>query len=469
MDRLFPVILAGGRGARLWPLSRANLPKPFLPLLSERTLLQETAARVAKLGAAAPIVLCSIEHRHLAASQLKDIGAPPQVILTEPSSRGTAAAAITAALFVAQTDPQALVLLLPSDHEIGDVDAFLRSLDSAAEAAKADKIVLFGIKPTSPEMGYGYIHKGVALGVNAFTVGQFIEKPSADTARKFMNEGWLWNSGMFLFRAESFLEEAKHLAPEIYSAASTALAAAKYDREFVLIDAAAYARASTISLDHAIIEKTSRAAVVSASFHWSDVGSWPAVHAADSVERNGNAITGNAMAMDTQNTYLRSDGPLAAAIGVRDLTIVATKDAVLIAGPGSTSQIKALSDKLEAEGRAEALAHLRVERPWGSYETIDKGEGFQVKRIVVKPGAALSLQMHHKRAEHWVVVAGTARVTRNDEVFILKQGESTAIPLGTRHRLENPGDIDLYLIEVQMGSYLGEDDIVRFADVYGRA
>ncbi|HUJ02813.1 MAG TPA: mannose-1-phosphate guanylyltransferase/mannose-6-phosphate isomerase [Rhizomicrobium sp.] len=465
----YPAILSGGTGSRLWPLSRAALPKQLLALAGERTMIQETVLRAALPGAASPLLICNDEHRFLVAEQMREIGVKPSAIVLEPMGRNTAPAAAVAALKTAERQADGIVLLLPSDHVVTDAEGFARALAIAiAQAAKGD-IVTFGIRPSRPETGYGYIETGKEIAPGAFAVARFTEKPDAATAQAWLAGGrHLWNSGMFVFRADVLIGEMEEFAPEVLAGARAALAAAKGDLDFVRLDKDAFARAPEISIDYAVMERTKRAAVVPADFGWSDVGSWAALWELAPRDEADNALSGDVLMEDSQGCYVRAEKGVAAVVGVEDLVVVVTGDAVLVAKRDRAQDVKAVVEKLKARGGEMHLNHPKVFRPWGSFESVDRGARHQVKQIVVKPGERLSLQMHHHRAEHWVVVEGVARVTRDDETFLLNENESVFIPQGAKHRLENPGPAPLRLIEVQSGSYLGEDDIVRFEDSYGR-
>ena len=467
--RFHPAILSGGTGSRLWPLSRAALPKQLLALAGERTMIQETVRRVSIAGAAPALLICNDEHRFLVAEQMREIGVKPSAIVLEPAARNTAPAAAIAALKIAQKQEDGIVLLLPSDHVVTDEPAFARALDMAASLAAKGSIVTFGIKPTKPETGYGYIETGKEIARGAHAVARFAEKPDAKTARAWLEDGkHLWNSGMFVFRADVLIAEMEEHAPQVLEAAREALKKAKSDLDFLRLDGDAFAHAPEISIDYAVMERTRRAAVVPADFGWSDVGSWTALWELAERDAGGNALLGDVLTQDARGCYVRAEKGVAALIGVEDLVIVVTGDAVLVAKRDRAQDVKAIVERLKARGGAQHINHPKVFRPWGSFEAIDKGDRYQVKQIVVKPGERLSLQMHHHRAEHWVVVEGAARVTRGDDTFMLNENESVFIPKGARHRLENPGNKPLRLIEVQSGEYLGEDDIVRFEDSYGR-
>jgi len=466
-----PVILSGGSGTRLWPLSRKNLPKQFLALSGSSTLFQQTVERTRTLtDVGAPIVVCSEDHRFLVAEQLRALGIDGASILLEPVPRNTAPAIAMAAWQAQASNADAILLVLPADHLIGDTSSFAEAVGKAMPLAEQGWLVTFGIRPAAPETGFGYIKQAEAIGHGAFRVGRFVEKPDAATAGKYVRSGdYAWNSGMFLFKASRYLEELKQFAPTIHSASETAFKAAKADLDFVRIDKDAFAASPEKSIDYAVMENTARAAVLPVSCEWSDIGSWDALWATSIRDSDGNRLEGDVIAIDSHNCFVRgTDRRLVAALGLEDVVIVDTPDAMLVASRSHVQDVKQLVDKIKADGRQEHLFHRKVYRPWGSYDSIDVGDRFQVKRISVKPGAALSLQKHRHRAEHWVIVSGTAEVTRNEEVFLLGENESTFLPLGAVHRLRNPGEAPLELIEVQSGSYLGEDDIVRLEDVYGR-
>jgi len=467
---LVPVILSGGAGTRLWPLSRELYPKQLLRLVAERTMLQETVARTEGLpGLARPIVVCNENHRFMVAEQLRELGTAPQAIVLEPQGRNTAPAAAIAALLVsggADADP--VLLVLPADHVITDVPAFQAVVAVGRVAAESGSLVTFGVVPDRAETGYGYIRRGAGPGP-AFSVAKFVEKPDSATARGYVESGeYYWNSGMFMFRASAYLAELGRYAPAMLAACRAALAAAGRDLDFLRLPAQEFASCPSDSIDYAVMEKTDRAVVVPLAAGWSDVGSWAALADALPRDAEGNVTAGDVLTEDSSGCYLHSTSRLVAAVGLRDHVVVETKDAVLVAPRDRVQDVKELVAELKARGRYETSLHREVYRPWGSYDSIDSGDRFQVKRLIVNPGATLSLQLHHHRAEHWVVVTGTAKVTRGDEVFTLSENESTYIPIGARHRIENPGKIPLHIIEVQSGTYLGEDDIVRFEDRYGR-
>jgi mannose-1-phosphate guanylyltransferase/mannose-6-phosphate isomerase len=468
---IYPVILSGGAGTRLWPMSRALYPKQLLPLVSERSMLQETALRVTGPGFADPLVICNEEHRFIVAQQLRDIGITPTTIILEPAGRNTAPAAAVAAHILSALDPGAIMALLPSDHEVRDVKAFHSAINLAAQAAAAGRLVTFGIQPAAPETGYGYIRSGAAIAgqKGVWEVERFVEKPDRATAESYLAQGgYSWNSGIFALPVGLYLKELERLEPAMVASTRIALAEAKRDLDFLRLDAQAFARSPSKSIDYAVMEHTKLAALVPVDMGWNDVGSWSALWDVSAKDGEGNFIHGDVLAVDVTNSYLRGDGKLVAVVGLDGVVVVGTDDAILVAAKDKVQEVRQIVDALKAAGRSEHLTPSRVYRPWGFYQSIDAGDRFQVKHICVNPGAALSLQMHHHRAEHWVVVAGTARVTRGDETVLLHENQSTYIPLGVVHRLENPGKVPLSLIEVQSGTYLGEDDIVRFDDTYGR-
>ncbi|MEO7774115.1 MAG: mannose-1-phosphate guanylyltransferase/mannose-6-phosphate isomerase [Steroidobacteraceae bacterium] len=483
---LIPVILSGGAGTRLWPLSRELYPKQLLNLIGKQTMLQDTVTRLAGLDAADPLVVCNEAHRFLVAEQLRRIAIEPRSIMLEPVGRNTAPAIALAAFAAlgpvatqkqptrrrsdaAATPPgEAVLLVLPADHVITDPEKFRAAVRLALPAAQAGRLVAFGIVPRKPETGYGYIRRGAADGT-VHRIAQFVEKPTEARAQEFIATGeYLWNSGMFLFKASRYLEELAKFAPDIAQTVQAALTAATADLDFTRVDPKLFATCRSDSIDYAVMEKTTDAVVVSLDAGWSDVGSWSALHEASPADARGNVTHGDVRAEDSSGCYLYSGSRLVAAVGLKDHVVVETKDAVLIAPKDRVQDVKKLVAQLKADGRYEHSLHREVARPWGSYDSIDNGDRFQVKRLTVKPGAVLSLQLHHHRAEHWIVVSGTARITRGEEVFLLEENQSTYIPVGVKHRVENPGKIELHIIEVQSGGYLGEDDIVRFEDRYGR-
>jgi mannose-1-phosphate guanylyltransferase/mannose-6-phosphate isomerase len=471
---LTPVILSGGAGTRLWPLSRELYPKQLLTLTGARTMLQQTVLRLEGLTAAAPVVVCNEAHRFLVAEQLRQLHITARATVLEPFGRNTAPAialAAHAALKGFGSDANAVdpvLLVLPADHVIRDVGAFQRAVRAALAAAEAGQLATFGVIAASPETAYGYIQRGAASGA-AFRIARFIEKPNSERAREFVQSGdYYWNSGMFLFRARRYLQELQRFQPQMARICEAAFRSAQIDLDFTRVAAAAFEACPADSIDYAVMEKTADAVVVPLDAGWSDVGSWSSLHEASEADAHGNVTHGDVIVEDTHGSYLHSESRLLAAVGVRDHVVVETKDAVLVAPKNRVQDVKKLVQLLKERGRYEHSLHREVFRPWGSYDSIEAGGRFQVKRLKVKPGATLSLQMHHHRAEHWVVVAGTARITRGEEVFLLEENQSTYIPIGVKHRIENPGMIPLEIIEVQSGSYLGEDDIVRFEDVYGR-
>ncbi len=468
--KVIPVVLSGGSGTRLWPLSRAVLPKQLLPLVTDNTMLQETLTRLSSWADVGdPIVVCGNDHRFLVAEQLRQINLNPEAIVLEPIARNTAPAIAAAAIDL--QDKEVLMLVLPADHVITDVAAFEAAVRKASVAAEQGKLVTFGITPTHAETGYGYIQSGNALNgaAGAFEVARFVEKPDAETAQQYVDAGnFYWNSGMFLFKPAVFLSELAQYAPNMVSAVTKAVEQSYKDLDFVRLHEDSFAASPSDSIDYAVMEKTKLAAIVPASIGWNDVGSWTALKDVQPNDAAGNTTRGDVYLRNVNNSLVRAESRFVAAVGVDDLLIVETSDAVLVAHRDCAQDVKNIVDHLKASGRTEHLMHPRVYRPWGWYEGIDVGERFQVKRIMVKPGEKLSLQMHHHRAEHWVVVSGSAMITIDGETKLFTENESTYIPIGSTHRLENPGKLPLHLIEVQSGSYLGEDDIVRYEDTYGR-
>jgi mannose-1-phosphate guanylyltransferase / mannose-6-phosphate isomerase len=469
-----PVILSGGSGTRLWPLSRELYPKQLLALTGTHTMLQQTVLRLDGLAAASPVVVCNEAHRFLVAEQLRELKVEPRATILEPFGRNTAPAIALAAHAAlaggtaGAEGPDPVLLVLPADHVIRDVPAFQQVVRTALGAAESGQLVTFGIVARSPETAYGYIQRGAPSGA-AFRIARFVEKPDERHAREFVKAGdYYWNSGMFMFRARRYLAELERFAPEIARVCAAAFKAAKTDLDFTRIDAKIFEACPADSIDYAVMEKTAHALVFPLEAGWSDVGSWASLHEVSDADAQGNVARGDVISEDTRGSYLYSESRLVAAVGLKDHVVIETKDAVLVAPKDRAQDVKKLVSRLKELKRPEHSLHREVFRPWGSYDSLENGPRFQVKRLKVKPGATLSLQLHHHRAEHWVVVAGTARVTRGDEVFLLEENQSTYIPVGMKHRIENPGTVLLEIIEVQSGSYLGEDDIVRFEDRYGR-
>jgi len=467
-----PVVLCGGTGTRLWPASRESMPKQFARLVdAERSTFQATLARVSDASVfATPTVIASAEARFIVAEQRDQLGLAADILL-EPQGRDSAAAVAVAALHAAATDPQAVVLIMAADHVVPDTQAFVDAVRRAAEGARAGYTMTLGIEPDRPATDYGYIRRGepIAEAAGAARVARFVEKPTRAGAEALIADGALWNSGYFLFRADLMLAELEAFVPEVLAAARAALAAAVTDLDFVRLDAEAFAQAPKISIDYAVMERTARAGVLPVSFAWSDVGTWDAVWQVLDHDAAGNAVRGRVSLIGTKNSLVHSQGEgLTAVVGLEDVVVVSTPDAVLVASKAQSGQVKELVNALRASGAPEADAHLRMYRPWGWYQRIDLGERFQVKRIQVVPGGRLSLQKHYHRAEHWVVVRGTAEVTIDERVVLVHENEAVYLPIGSMHRLANPGKIPLELIEVQVGSYTGEDDIIRVEDIYGR-
>jgi len=467
----YPVILSGGAGSRLWPASREFYPKPMLPMFGKQTLLQDTATRLDVADSVqAPLFVCNEEHRFLVAEQIRALGKEAEAIMLEPEGRNTAPALTLAALHLAETDPEALMVVMPADHVIPDQAAFSAAVEQGGELAQKGYLVTFGVVADKPETGYGYINRGEEIaGSGCFSVDHFVEKPDADTAKGYVDSGdYYWNSGIFVMRADRWLEEIGKYQADILAACRVSMEQGKSDADFLRADKDAFLESPSDSIDYAVMEKTDRAAVVPLETRWSDVGSWSSIWEISEQDGDGNVARGDVLTHDTKNSLLIADGRCIAAVGLDEMIVVETADAILVANKNNCQDVKKIVSQLKASDREEYRFHSRVYRPWGDYEGIDSGARYQVKRLTVKPGAQLSLQMHHHRAEHWIVVSGTAKVTRDDETFMLSENESTYIPLGTTHRLENPGTIPLEIIEVQSGSYLGEDDIVRFEDVYNR-
>jgi mannose-1-phosphate guanylyltransferase/mannose-6-phosphate isomerase len=472
---IIPVILSGGSGSRLWPLSRELYPKQLLPMVNDTTMLQDTALRTAGIAdISAPIVVSNLEHRFMVAEQLREAGQSPSAIILEPIGRNTAPAIAVAALEAVSKDENPVLLVLPADHVITNVAAFHNAVATGVGQALSGKLATFGIVPTGPETGYGYIKAGDGLRVNGkesgcFRVERFVEKPDRTTADRYLTSGdYYWNSGMFLFTAQRYLDELERVAPEMLAACREAYAKAGRDKDFTRLHAESFASCPSDSIDYAVMEKTAGAVVIPLDAGWSDVGSWSALWEIGERDANNNVIKGDVLLHGVKDSYISAENRLVAAVGVEDHVIIETADAVLVARKDRVQDVKAIVNQLNAQGRKESVTHRKVYRPWGTYQSVDADDRFQVKRITVNPGASLSLQMHHHRAEHWIVVKGTASVSKGDEVILLSENQSIYIPLGVTHRLENPGVIPLELIEVQSGSYLGEDDIVRFEDIYGR-
>lgn len=472
---IVPVILSGGVGSRLWPLSREHLPKQLMPILgADHSLFQKTLMRLTGIAnAAPPVIVCNESHRFMAAAQMQEIGMRYSDILLEPTGRNTCPAITAGTLAAMKNGDDPDILVLPADHLIREDNLFAEAVQKGSELTPAGRIITFGIVPDRPETGYGYIRKGENLpgqNVEAFAVSRFFEKPDYEQACSYVDsKEYFWNSGMFLFRASTFLEELGTFSPEILAACRQSYQNARRDLDFVRLEESAFSSCPNISIDYAVMEKTAHAAVIPLSVGWSDVGSWQSLHEVCEKDDCLNSITGDVLLEDVHNCHIHSEHRLVAALGIKDQIIVETKDALLVASIERSQDVKNIVSKLKKQKREEVYSHSKTYRPWGAFESIDTGERFRVKRLTVNPGASLSLQMHYHRAEHWVVVRGTARIIKGDEEFLLNEDQSTYIPWGTRHRLENPGKIPLELIEVQTGSYLGEDDISRFDDKYGRS
>ena len=468
---IVPVILSGGSGQRLWPLSREMYPKQLINILSDRSLLQETAMRLDGPGFSPPMIVCNESHRFIVAEQLREAGVQPGSIVLEPCRRNTAPAAALAALILLRDDADAIMLLAPSDHAIGKPEAFTTAISTGLKAATQGKLVTFGVVADHPATGYGYIRKGAPVdgAGGCFAIDSFTEKPDAATAEQYITQGnYFWNGGIFLFSAAFFIQTLEALRPDMVAACRKAVEDAAADLDFFRPGNDAFEACPAESIDVAVMEHTQAGVVVPVDMDWHDVGSWASLWNISDKDDDGNVLVGDVIAQDVQGSYLRSDGPLLTAVGVENMVIVATGDAVLVGDKGASEEIRSLVERLKEKGRTEYSSHPRVYRPWGWFQTLDRGERHQVKHLMVKPGQQISLQSHKHRAEHWTVVAGTARVTRDDEIITLGIDQSTYIPLGAKHRLENPGPEPLSVIEVQSGSYLGEDDIVRFDDIYGR-
>lgn len=471
---IVPVILSGGSGTRLWPLSRRLYPKQFIPLNGEKSLFQSTVKRTVGLNDVERVlVICNDEHRFMVAEQLRQANVKESDIILEPVGRNTAPAITVAAIHALRQNPDAQLLVLPADHTVADLNEFQSAVTAARQAAR-DALVTFGVVPTRAETGFGYIKLDRTNPVKAndklvYRVSEFVEKPDYKAAKEYVAGGdYLWNSGMFLFRADVYLDEIKKLQPGVFETCSRAYEKSARDLDFIRLDEREFSKATEVSIDYAVMEKTARAAVVPLESAWSDVGSWHALWQSSAKDGKDNVVRGDVVEEDCSGCYLHAGNRLIAAVGIKDQVIVETSDAVLIMPHDRVQEVKGIVEKLKKRERSEVDLHPKVYRPWGTYETVDRGDRFQVKRIIVYPGQKLSLQAHRHRAEHWIVVKGTARVTRGEDEFLLNTNESTYIPAGTRHRLENPGSASIELIEVQSGEYLGEDDITRFDDVYGR-
>lgn len=471
---ILPIIMAGGSGSRLWPLSRSLHPKQFLPLVSENTMLQDTCERLNGIEHQSPIFVCGEEHRFTVAEQLRSGDYASGGIILEPMGKNTAPAVALAAFHALNSSTEGeepVLLVLAADHIVEDRSAFQRVVQSALPYAQDGSLVTFGIVPSKAETGYGYIRQGglVDDGI-AMVVAEFVEKPNKEMAEAYLLSGdYLWNSGMFMFKASRYLEELQQHRPDIYKACEQAMASAEIDHDFIRPNTDIFLNCQEDSIDYAVMEKTQSAVVVSMDCGWGDVGSWSALWEISDKDKDGNMLKGDVLALDTKNCFIQSDRKLVATVGLENVVIVESDDAIMVAAKDRVQDVKGIVNRLKAMDRVEAKLHRKVYRPWGYYDSIDNGDRFQVKRIVVKPGGCLSLQKHHHRAEHWVVVSGKALVTKGDKKFMLSENESTFIPIGETHRLENPGETHLEMIEVQSGSYLGEDDIVRFEDNYGRS
>ena len=466
---ILPIIMAGGSGSRLWPLSRQMFPKQFLTLHGDSSMLQATAERLSGFEHEPVMVICNEEHRFSVAEQFRLNNIPNSGIILEPVGRNTAPAIALAALKAVSNGQDPLLLVLAADHVIKDSSAFVESVENAKLHAEAGKLVTFGIVPTAPETGYGYIQRGSAQQSSGYAVSKFVEKPDQETAETYLASGdFYWNSGMFLFKASRYLDELRTHRPDILSACEAAMSSPQNDLDFIRVDKIAFEACPDDSVDYAVMEKTADAVVVPMDCGWSDVGSWSALWEVSDKDKNGNAFKGDVMAIETKNSFIYAQDKLVATVGLEGIAIVETKDAILVSKLSEVQKVKKIVEQLKADERSEFKHHREVYRPWGAYDSIDNGERFQVKRITVNPGAKLSVQMHHHRAEHWIVVTGTAKVTNGDKELLLTENQSTYIPVGVIHALENPGKVPLELIEVQSGSYLGEDDIVRFEDKYGR-
>lgn len=470
---IVPVILAGGSGSRLWPLSRQHYPKQLLKLFGDKTMLQQTILRLSGLSdMGSPIVVCNVEHRFMVAEQLNEIGFPNSAIILEPLARNTAPALALAAMHAKEAQPNSTLLVLSADHMIRDVEEFHRVVKVAAEAASKNHLVTFGVHPTHPETGYGYIKTDKYSGGSekVFKVDQFVEKPNLETAQSYLDAGcYYWNSGMFVFKTDVFLSELQSYSPDVVATASQARDSAVRDLDFIRVNKDSFAKAPNISIDYALMEKSNNVVCVPLNAGWSDVGDWKSYWDVSQKDVAGNSFIGDSIDVGSTNTLVFSQHKLVATLGVNNLMIINTPDAVLVADKSKAQEVKAIISQIESQARKEHLQHREVYRPWGCYDAIDDGDRYQVNRIRVKPGASLSLQVHHHRAEHWIVVKGTALVQKDDEVMLLSENESTYIPVGTKHRLSNPGKIPLEIVEVQSGPYLEDDDVIRYEDSYGRS
>ncbi|WGZ90466.1 MAG: mannose-1-phosphate guanylyltransferase/mannose-6-phosphate isomerase [Candidatus Thiocaldithrix dubininis] len=469
MLNLIPLVISGGSGTRLWPLSRKQRPKQFLPVIGDLTLFQSTLLRLQDIADIEPtLVVCNESHRYMVAEQLRELNLENQGIILEPFGRNTAPAIALAALYLKQQNKDAHLLVLPADHVITDIEAFYEAISSAVSISSDGYLATFGIRPNKPETGYGYIRKGQGINNNAFLVSAFVEKPDITTAKKYLDEGdFLWNSGMFLFKASRYLEELEKFYPSILDTCIKALPE-DCKKDFIFVNEKEFSNCIDISIDYAVMEKADSAAVIPLNAGWNDVGAWSSVWEVGTKDQDGNVLRGDTLLHNAHRNLVYTEQRLVTLVGVDNLVVVDTKDATLVAHRDKVQDVKKIVDQLNASNRSEAILHREVNRPWGSYDCIDNGQRFQVKRIVVKAGEKLSLQMHHHRAEHWIVVSGTAQVRCGDKTFLLTENQSTYIPLGEIHSLSNPGKVSLEIIEVQSGSYLGEDDIVRFEDQYGR-
>lgn len=464
-----PIILSGGSGTRLWPLSRTNYPKQYLALTDEYTLLQKTVLRVTNNQFNPPLIICNHEHRFLAAEQLQEINITPSHIVLETEAKNTAPAITIACLL--QQDPEQLLLVLPADHIINDLAAFHNAISRSIDSAKQGKIITFGIKPTEPNINYGYIESGAKLKNSEYLycVNRFVEKPNIEIAKQFFNsDQYYWNSGIFLFKTNTMLQELAEFQPKLLTSCKNTLTHAKQDLDFLRIDSKLIDESTNNSIDYKIMEHTKHASVIPVDLKWSDLGSWDTLWETSSKDIQNNVIIGDVVTKEVHNSYIRTENQLVSILGLDNIIVIATQDAILISSKNNIFQLKDLVQSLKASNRSETITHKRVYRPWGYYQTIDLAPRFQVKRIMIKPEEKVSTQIHYHRSEHWVIVEGTAKITKGEETFLLHENESIYLPMGIKHRIENPGKIPLHLIEVQSGSYLGEDDIIRLEDIYGR-